>query len=224
MTEDYRALKRAVRGLYGGAAMGDRAFVRARLAILPLRDLLPLFPREGRVLDLGCGRGVLANLLALARPRLRVLGMDVDPLVIAVARRTARGRANVAFEVGDALALPARGDYDAVACVDLLHHLPGEAHAGVLQGMRSLLRPGGALIVKEIDVRPRWKYLWNCLHDAVVARGARPACRASAALVRMVAEAGYANATLHHIHSVYPYPHYAVTARLGAAAHNGGNP
>ena len=213
-----------MRDLYKGLSPGDRFFVWARLAVLPLRDLFALVPSQGRVLDVGCGRGVTANALALARPRLHILGVDLDPHLIAVARRSIRGRENVAFALGNALALPERGDFDAVICIDLIHHLPGETHRGFLEGVRALLRPGGALVLKEIDRRPRWKYLWNYLHDMVVTRGQPIACRANADLVRLVKEAGYRDVAYHAMRAAAPYPQYAVTARPGDGSRNRGEP
>ena len=221
---ELRRLRRAARALYRGAPVADRLFVRGRLAILPLRDLLAYFPSEGLVLDVGCGRGVLANVLAAACPRLRIHGVELDARAVAVARATVRGRTNLTFEVADALALPARETYDAVAFIDVLHHLPRETHRRVLEGVRPLLRSGGTLIVKEIDLRPRWKYLWNFVHDLVVTRGQPLACRAAADLMGLVREAGYARVALHAIRSPFPYPHYAVTAVPDGGARDGSDP
>lgn len=220
---DLRRLRRSVRALYRGAPARDRFLARARLAILPLADLLPCLPAQGRVLDVGCGRGVVAHLLVAAHPGLRVHGVDTDSRAVAVARATARARPHLVFEVGDALALPARGAYDAVAFIDVLHHLPRESHGRVLAAARPLLRPGGALIVKEIDVRPRWKYLWNYVHDLVVALG-RPACRSAADLMELVRGAGYARVALRPLRSPFPYPHYAVTAVAEDGAGDGSPP
>lgn len=106
------------------------------------------------MLDLGCGFGVLAALLALDSPARAVEGRDVD------ARKIARGRAwyghlpNLRLEVGGVDApLPT---CDAVVFYDVLHHLDdGDA---ALRSAASALRPGGVVVVKENDLRPAWKH------------------------------------------------------------------
>jgi 2-polyprenyl-3-methyl-5-hydroxy-6-metoxy-1,4-benzoquinol methylase len=100
-----------------------------------------------RALDVGCGTGNLAY--ALSRVVDEVDGIDRDPRVIAVARaRRASGTGGtggtVHFATRDLLAVPAEPGYDVVTAVAVLHHLP---MAAALQRMRSLLRPGGRLVV-----------------------------------------------------------------------------
>jgi SAM-dependent methyltransferase len=95
--------------------------------------------RCDRVLDVGCGTGGLASLLA-ARVS-HVDAVDRDPAVLDVAR--ARVPANVHCRLVDVL----RDDlglaaYDAVLSVSALHHLPLEQG---LAAMAPVLRPGGVL-------------------------------------------------------------------------------
>jgi len=52
-------------------------FVHSRRVRVLCDNLAPLFPRDSTVLDVGCGDGLLAHLIARARPDLRVSGIDV---------------------------------------------------------------------------------------------------------------------------------------------------
>ncbi|WP_309050076.1 class I SAM-dependent methyltransferase [Streptomyces sp.] len=108
------------------------------------RWILRQLPRRpGRVLDVGCGTGDLARLLAGRATEVRAV--DADPEIIARARGLTAPGARVTFTVGDALAAPGDdGPYDAVTCVATLHHLP------LTEGLRALRRhvaPGGTLVV-----------------------------------------------------------------------------
>jgi ubiquinone/menaquinone biosynthesis C-methylase UbiE len=69
-----------------------------------------------RVLDLGAGSGTLAIMIKQSQPRARVRGLDGDPTILASARnKAARAGVDVAFDLGNATALPYRdGTFDRV--------------------------------------------------------------------------------------------------------------
>jgi SAM-dependent methyltransferase len=111
----------------------------------------PAFERLGdvrgrRVLDLGCGHGMAATVLA--RRGARVTACDLSPGYVAEARRrAAANEVEVAFAAADAERLPlADGAFDAVWGHAILHHLD-VATAGV--ELRRVLRPGGVAVLCE---------------------------------------------------------------------------
>lgn len=99
-------------------------------------------PCSGRVLDVGCGEGVLTR--ALGRQSAQVVGLDLDARSLRLAREQTTD-SNVHYVRGDVLAAPfPPGSFDAVVSVATLHHVP--AQAGLL-AMAELVRPGGRLAV-----------------------------------------------------------------------------
>lgn len=113
-----------------------------------------------RVLDVGCDTGELA--LFLARQGYRVLGIDFAPRAIEQARAKARWRRIPAyFLVWDALRLPdlaARGlAFDTVTDSAMLHTLAGPDRDRFIDGVESVLRPGGRLLI-FCDARPDGDY------------------------------------------------------------------
>jgi SAM-dependent methyltransferase len=107
-----------------------------------LRELLPPPPRE--VLDVGCGTGFLALLLAeLGYP---VIGIDLAEGMLATAERRADGlNPRPVFRVGDAIAPPfAPASFDVVVNRHLLWTLIDPARA--FASWYRLLRPGGHLL------------------------------------------------------------------------------
>jgi len=110
--------------------------------------LVPLLPAApARVLDVGCGTGSLAVLLAEAGHD--VVGVDYAPAMVARARAKAAAAARaVEFRVGDA-ADPAEppGTVDVVLCRHVLWALPDPAAA--LARWAGLLTPGGRLLLVE---------------------------------------------------------------------------
>jgi SAM-dependent methyltransferase len=110
------------------------------------RWLLRQLPaRPVRVLDVGCGSGALA--CVLAGRAMQVDAVDLSPLMIESAASRCRSRTNVRWLVGDLLdpALPlAPEGYDAVTAVASLHHLPLRP---ALLRLAGIVRPSGVLAV-----------------------------------------------------------------------------
>lgn len=105
------------------------------------------------MLDAGCGYGRIAQPLAAAGHR--VLGIDLDPGLIADARRRARGlRLPVRYRVGDIRSLPAAdASHDAVLCLwsTFQHLLTRADQRRFLAEAQRVLRPGGRLILEMTD-------------------------------------------------------------------------
>ncbi|MEV5432176.1 class I SAM-dependent methyltransferase [Streptomyces sp. NPDC052701] len=108
-----------------------------------LRAWLPA--RAGDLLDLGCGTGSLS--LLAAEQGHRVTGVDLSRNMVNLARRKLAGR-DAVFLVGDAAAPPVGEQrFDTVLVRHVLWALPDPG--GALRHWRSLLRPGGRLVLVE---------------------------------------------------------------------------
>ena len=106
---------------------------------------------DATMLDVACGPGILA--CALAPHARHVTGIDLTPAMIAQAqaRQAAAGLANLAWQIGDATALPFEdARFDRVTTRYSFHHMPEPA--AVLAEMKRVCRPGGRLVV--IDATP----------------------------------------------------------------------
>jgi SAM-dependent methyltransferase len=109
-----------------------------------------------RLLDAGCGDGLLSMALAKRHRDWSVVGVDLRADMLEGARARARGRGigNVSFEAADLTKpLPSSG-FDAVVALECLHEIPDDRAA--LAAMSGALRPGGllALQVPDRDWRP----------------------------------------------------------------------
>lgn len=150
------ALGRAV-ARYGKAPLGARLFVHGRAFLSDLAMVERYVPKKGFVVDLGCGHGLFACVLRESSPTRRVLGIDLDPRKIEVARGAIQDTQWLRFEVGDIVA-SAPPKCDAVTIVDVLYLLPYEAQEQVLRNAASALGEGGPLVVKaqERRIDPRY--------------------------------------------------------------------
>ncbi|HEU4428731.1 MAG TPA: class I SAM-dependent methyltransferase [Myxococcota bacterium] len=116
-----------------------------------LIDQAAIAPRHD-VLDVGCGTGTLAMLAKRQHPDARVVGLDGDPAVLAIARKKIEA-AGLAIELREGLAdtsaVFAPASFDRILTSLVLHHLLAEQKRQALAAMRSWLRPGGELHVLD---------------------------------------------------------------------------
>jgi 2-polyprenyl-6-hydroxyphenyl methylase/3-demethylubiquinone-9 3-methyltransferase len=100
-----------------------------------------------RVLDVGCGGGLLAE--ALTARGARVTAVDLAPAMIATARmHAAQSNLAIDYRVADAATLT-DAPFDAVCCMEMLEHLADPA--AFLGVLAQRLRPGGSLFVSTLN-------------------------------------------------------------------------
>jgi SAM-dependent methyltransferase len=111
-----------------------------------------LEPAPGmRIVELACGSGWLARLLA--RCGAEVVGYDISPAMVEIAREQAEAeRVDARFEVGDFETLDLEGVFDACVVYDGLHH--SARPELVVACARRALRGGGTFLLSE----PNWKH------------------------------------------------------------------
>ena len=142
-----------------------RATVRAgrdamRATIL---DWLPLDLQGSRILDAGCGTGALA--FELANRGATVVGVDVSPTLVGLARERApinAGRGAATFAVGDMLD-SSLGEFDYVVAMDSLIHYQGEDIARIVSAIDAKsrnyqVRLGGVIANRSSDTNEIDRY------------------------------------------------------------------
>lgn len=121
----------------------------ARLGYVTAR--MPL--AGARVLDVGCGGGLLSEAMAAAGAQ--VTALDLSPALVRVARLHAKeSGVDVDYreQSVESLADEAPGSFDAVTCMEMLEHVPDPA--SVVDACGRLLRPGGRLFLSTLNRTP----------------------------------------------------------------------
>ncbi len=143
----------------------------------PLHEINPLrlewidriAPLAGlRVLDVGCGGGILTE--AMAKKGATVKGIDLaeKPLKVASLHKLESGVA-VDYEClgAEHLALREPGSFDVVTCMEMLEHVPDPA--STVRACAALVRPGGKLFFSTINRNPK-SYLFAVIGAEYVLR------------------------------------------------------
>jgi len=129
----------------------------------PLHQINPLrldyirqrAPLDGkRVLDIGCGGGILAE--SMAAQGANVTGIDMAEGPLAVARlHLAESELSVDYQQSTAEAFAAQhgGQFDVVTCLEMLEHVPSPA--AVVQACADLVKPGGNVFFSTINRNPK---------------------------------------------------------------------
>jgi 2-polyprenyl-6-hydroxyphenyl methylase/3-demethylubiquinone-9 3-methyltransferase len=107
--------------------------------------------KDSRVLDVGCGGGILAD--AMARSGAKVLGIDLatKPLKVAQLHALEAGTDNVDYRevAAEALATEVPGSFDTVTCMEMLEHVPDPS--AIVRACATLARPGGWVFFSTIN-------------------------------------------------------------------------
>jgi 2-polyprenyl-6-hydroxyphenyl methylase/3-demethylubiquinone-9 3-methyltransferase len=125
----------------------------------PLHDINPLrldwiaqhAPLEGaRVLDVGCGGGILAE--AMARRGAKVTGIDLAEKALRVAQlHLLESKLDIRYEMSSVDDVA--GEFDLVTCMELLEHVPDPA--AMVAACARLVRPGGQVFFSTINRNPK---------------------------------------------------------------------
>jgi len=196
-----------------------RTYCTIRFHILRQRFLDEIgqyLPDAGRVLDIGCGFGRFSLYYARLHPAIALTGVDLNAGRIATAQAAAARLdiANAQYRVQDAATLRLDEPIDCVYMLDLIHHLPPDSVERLCAHLHAILTPGGRLIVKDVDTRPRYKMWFTWALDRLMDRHAPVHYWDRLRMLAMLRDIGF---TVHH-HAMIdylPYPHivYIATKR-----------
>lgn len=140
--------------------MGARLHVAGRWLTGPFGAIEALLPAGGRILDWGCGHGVLAVWAAANAPGRTVVGADIDAAKLRQATQAvdAAGlEGRVELRHVSPTDLP-DGAWDAIVLNDVVYLMAPDGQQRLVRACAAALAPGGILVSKELGAHPRWKH------------------------------------------------------------------
>ena len=107
-----------------------------------------------RVLDVGCGGGILSEAMAHAGARVTAIDMGVAPLAVARLHALEAGiDIDYRQSTAEALADDHAGEFAVVTCLEMLEHVPEPA--SVVAACAELVEPGGQVFFSTINRNPK---------------------------------------------------------------------
>lgn len=209
------ALIRGLVALYEAPGLFLRLYAYVRFSLFPYQRMAILFPNSGKLLDVGCGFGLWLHYLRSLKPDLELEGIDVDPRKISVAKKS-RGR-RIDFQLLDLVKADSDA-YDSVCIVDVLCIVSEETKRSLTSEMFRVLKPGGELLLKDVDTKPRWKLSVAWLQEFVAVKifGLSTSSgldfRSARTFVHLLESTGFVDAKITRIDRWYPHPHVLITA------------
>jgi 2-polyprenyl-3-methyl-5-hydroxy-6-metoxy-1,4-benzoquinol methylase len=164
------------------------------------------------ILEIGTGYGVMAHYFSHRYPEARVLGVDLNEKRIVTAQATVKGRSGIEFRHENILTLPEES-YDLLVMQDVIHHVGLGNQELLIAKTWRLLRPGGRLLLRDID-GDRLVGTFNAFIWDLVLNWERCHFVAKASLQAMFSKAGYK-----HVEVFPDYPHSPIFPYVTCIAH-----
>lgn len=145
----------------------DKMKIIARMVfcVKPIITLLEKYlPKDGLILDLGCGYGIISHLLAKDYPERNVVGVDISSHRIQVAKDSNIHKSNLRFYRENVI------NYhislcDAIIIIDILCMLPHHEQENLIKRCYENLKDDGILIIKDNYKSNSWRYFYTYFEE-----------------------------------------------------------
>lgn len=174
-------------------------------------------PKEGKILDVGCGHGIFSNLLIETSYKREVVGIDIDKVKIQIAQGTVKGRKAIHFDILDIDEVKEK--FDVIVIYDVLHHIKRILHLRFLQQCYCKLNDKGLLVIKDVNKKYFIRYFIFCyLVDTInaiinITKGGERAFLNKTELTDVVSKANFTDICIEELNNKDITPHLILTAR-----------
>lgn len=146
-----------------------RLYIWIKLRICPLFEIAKYVPENADILDMGCGIGLLSNIITRSKRPRKITGIDISADKIAVATKTLDHMQSIHF-IQDNITNLKNYSFNTAIISDVLYLLPDELKNSILSDCYSVLPENGILIIKEVNTSPIWKYYINLLQETLAVK------------------------------------------------------
>jgi cyclopropane fatty-acyl-phospholipid synthase-like methyltransferase len=207
----------AIRRAFARRSRATRVHVLGRFLTCPYLRTLRHVEAGWHVLDVGAGHGIVA-VLAVEVGAASIT--TIEPDLRKTLNTFRHPRVKVVASLIDAIA----GRYDLVTLYDVLYRIPVDDRDRLLRAIRTCLRPGGVLLVKEMDPDQRLKSAWNRAqewmsdHFLGLTMGSGFYYESPRQVLGRLERCGFERCAMEDIGRFYPHAHVTYTAQAPSSA------
>jgi 2-polyprenyl-3-methyl-5-hydroxy-6-metoxy-1,4-benzoquinol methylase len=180
-----------------------------RLKTSPWEIMLNYFPHGNTLIDIGCGHGLLINLLSKQNPGYqKFIGVDLASDKIKIAKQIENDR--ISFYHMDIFDLEERADVYSI--LDVLYLIPYDIQEKLFIYIFDIIPEKGHFFIKEVDTKPPWKFHFLRSQETLsvkifgVTLGTGFYFRSEMEYKKLLEEIGF-KVNVMRIDKGYPYPH-----------------
>ena len=144
-------------------------FIALRWLLTPYLKIASTLPATGKIIDLGCGHGLMAYALAQESPGREILGIDHDSQRIACAKRAFHGKSQLQFFVGD-LRDFLKESHEGIIAMDVLHYLNEDNQRNMMQTAFANLSSNGLFVFRDVDIENGILSRWARAQEKIMTR------------------------------------------------------
>jgi 2-polyprenyl-3-methyl-5-hydroxy-6-metoxy-1,4-benzoquinol methylase len=172
--------------------------------LLDSLKIIKMIPNTGKLLDVGCGVGLLDYKIGQLSPELSIFGIDINKRSVELAKAY-NLLPNIKY-----LCTPLKsieGKFNCILFVDVFHHVEPIQYRELLETSSQLLSPKGFLIIKDIE---RHKGEISIFMDRYISGCKEIYMNNCDELVKIISK--YMNVTFAEVRFRFPFPHFYIKA------------
>lgn len=189
-----------------------KIILRLLFCIKPIIKVIEDYlPKQGLIIDLGCGYGIISNLIAGSCLQRKIIAVDLSSHRIDVAKSC--HNENITFINSDIRKFDIP-NCDSILMIDILCMISFYDQLKILSRCYERLNSDGVMIIKDTSKSPRWKYIYTRFEESIksflgiygkeVGKNAM-SCRDSHEMVTFLEKSGF-SVKMIPLKTILPYP------------------
>lgn len=156
--------------IYRKSSFLIRAYIWVRYKTCPFLDIERFIPREGLIIDYGCGHGVFSHILSILSCKREIYGFDISKTRIEEAKKTISIDRKISFssdknKIEDIIKIS-----DCIVMLDVICYFPNQEREEILKSFYKNLKEGSILIIKDVQKKLSIKYFWNYIQEIIAVK------------------------------------------------------